>query len=233
MYSWEKSTREEKLKRNPRNPPHCPSVPSFSSSLLDEIYRSTDNGNEKFEELKFYRERIVKKQSNGGGGAKSKASNRIEDEEIAKSRTHCFTATRPKPKSEKLVKASYFEGNEFYLFDEFPRCGKIREDLKNEDGLMKTKLRALKNLQQFEENQRTDLSRWSAHKLYKLSLRQWKCEEDREELKLEVHACIIHLFIGFFVFQVVFEQKLDEFEGEIEQWHEEDSPVSSSERDRG
>ncbi|GFY95127.1 hypothetical protein Acr_10g0005120 [Actinidia rufa] len=154
MYSWEKSTREEKLKRNPRNPPHCPSVPSFSSSLLDEIYRSTDNGNEKFEELKFYRERIVKKQSNGGGGAKSKASNRIEDEEIAKSRTHCFTATRPKPKSEKLVKASYFEGNEFYLFDEFPRCGKIREDLKNEDGLMKTKLRALKiynNLKKIKE----------------------------------------------------------------------------------
>ncbi|XP_057503987.1 protein BIG GRAIN 1-like B [Actinidia eriantha] len=144
MYSWEKSMREEKLKRNPRNPPHFPSVPSFSSSLLDQIYRSTDNGNEKFEELKFYREKIVKKQSNGGCGTKSKASNRIEDEVIAKSRTHCFTSMRAKPESGKLVKDSYYEGGEFYLFDDIPQCGKNREDLKNEDGLMKTKLRALK-----------------------------------------------------------------------------------------
>ncbi|GMP55588.1 hypothetical protein CsSME_00020358 [Camellia sinensis var. sinensis] len=34
--------------------------PSFATSILDEIYRSMDGGNEKCQELKFYNNRVVK-----------------------------------------------------------------------------------------------------------------------------------------------------------------------------
>ncbi|GFY96764.1 hypothetical protein Acr_11g0010700 [Actinidia rufa] len=186
--------REEKLKRNPRNPPHFPSVPSFSSSLLDQIYRSTDNGNEKFEELKFYRERIVKK-----------------------NRAMAVVERNRRPDS-------YYEGSEFYLFDDIPQCGKNREDLKNEDGLMKTKLRALKiynSLKKIKE----PISPGGRLTSFINSLfanGNAKVKKTEKELKLEVDASIIHMFIGFFVFQIVFKQRLDEFEGEIKQWREED-----------
>ncbi|XP_028062071.1 protein BIG GRAIN 1-like B [Camellia sinensis] len=202
MYSSQKSSREDRLKRNPRNP-------SFSSSLLDEIYRSIDGGNEKCQELKFYKDRVVKKQSHGSSvqdedmaslrracllekwmekkvhdkvsgrrrqsvpeseerklqhrntdalffsssssssdsssGALSISSS--DTEFLGKSRTSCFTAKRPKPVktnvSEKLGKAEYYEQSEYYLFDDYPHR-KNHEDLKNEDGLIKSKLRALK-----------------------------------------------------------------------------------------
>ncbi|XP_022145048.1 protein BIG GRAIN 1-like B [Momordica charantia] len=53
---------------------------SFSSSLLDEIYRSIDDGGDKRSgELKFYRHKVMKKQ----GKMIGKAQSDIEDEEIA------------------------------------------------------------------------------------------------------------------------------------------------------
>ncbi|GFS38042.1 hypothetical protein Acr_00g0055330 [Actinidia rufa] len=58
-----------------------------------------------------------------------------------KSRTSCFTSTRPKP--EKLGKASRYEQSEHQLFDEFTRRTN-KKDLKKEDGLVKSKLKALK-----------------------------------------------------------------------------------------
>ncbi|KAI7987652.1 hypothetical protein LOK49_LG13G02974 [Camellia lanceoleosa] len=74
MYSSQKSSREDRLKRNPRNP-------SFSSSLLDEIYRSIDGGNEKCQELKLYKDRVVKKQSHGSS---------VEDEDMASLSRACL-----------------------------------------------------------------------------------------------------------------------------------------------
>ncbi|KAJ6957454.1 hypothetical protein NC653_039414 [Populus alba x Populus x berolinensis] len=44
--------------------------PSFSSSLLDEIYRSIDDGEPKHEELKFYRETMPRKQNKGTSAIK-------------------------------------------------------------------------------------------------------------------------------------------------------------------
>ncbi|CAK9317598.1 unnamed protein product [Citrullus colocynthis] len=53
---------------------------SFSSSLLDEIYRSIDDGGDKRSgELKFYRQKVLKKQ----GKTIRKAQSDVEDEEIA------------------------------------------------------------------------------------------------------------------------------------------------------
>ncbi|XP_022977029.1 protein BIG GRAIN 1-like B [Cucurbita maxima] len=55
-------------------------VQSFSSSLLDEIYRSIDDGGDKRSgELKFYRQKVLKKQ----GKMIGKAQSDVEDEEIA------------------------------------------------------------------------------------------------------------------------------------------------------
>ncbi|KAH8504600.1 hypothetical protein POPTR_006G222700v4 [Populus trichocarpa] len=59
MYRREKTMREERYKHGIKNP-------SFSSSLLDEIYRSIDDGEPKREELKFYRETMPKKQNKIG-----------------------------------------------------------------------------------------------------------------------------------------------------------------------
>ncbi|XP_059664584.1 protein BIG GRAIN 1-like B [Cornus florida] len=82
MYNWEKSTREERMRRNARNP-------SFSSTLLDEIYRSIDGGLEKHEEFKINRERTAKKQSNNGAFVKANTGN-VEDEETATLRRACL-----------------------------------------------------------------------------------------------------------------------------------------------
>lgn len=61
MYRREKVTREERYK-----PQRVNNNPSFSSTLLDEIYRSTSDGTAKSPDLNFYRYRVtdtVKKQS--------------------------------------------------------------------------------------------------------------------------------------------------------------------------
>ncbi|KAJ6745814.1 PROTEIN BIG GRAIN 1-LIKE B [Salix koriyanagi] len=59
MYRREKAMREERYKHDIKNP-------SFSSSLLDEIYRSIDDGEPKCEELKFYGETLPRKQNKTG-----------------------------------------------------------------------------------------------------------------------------------------------------------------------
>ncbi|KAL6965752.1 hypothetical protein U1Q18_036807 [Sarracenia purpurea var. burkii] len=96
MYSCEKSLRKEeeyRLKRNPPNSAFSPNLPSFSSSLLDHIFSSIDDGNEKkCEELKsFCKDRIAKKPSIGGGGVKAKrgSNTSVEDEETARLRRAC------------------------------------------------------------------------------------------------------------------------------------------------
>ncbi|KVI01512.1 protein BIG GRAIN 1-like A [Cynara cardunculus var. scolymus] len=67
MYNWDKSFREGKSHN-----------PSFSSTLLDEIYRSIDGGDEKFGEFKLRRQK-----PSGGGGRSKSSSSAVEDEEIA------------------------------------------------------------------------------------------------------------------------------------------------------
>nr|XP_043627812.1 protein BIG GRAIN 1-like A [Erigeron canadensis] len=85
MYNWDKSHNEDKKpKRNTQNP-------SFSSSLLDEIYRSIDGSDEKFGEFKLRKPKVVKKQSvKNGGGGRLKSGNVVEDEEIASFRRACL-----------------------------------------------------------------------------------------------------------------------------------------------
>ncbi|KAJ9190374.1 hypothetical protein P3X46_001586 [Hevea brasiliensis] len=59
MDKWEKPVREDRFRRNHREP-------SFSSTLLDAIYRSIDESKDKGEEeLIFYRETMRKKHGNG------------------------------------------------------------------------------------------------------------------------------------------------------------------------
>ncbi|KAL6584888.1 hypothetical protein OROMI_004177 [Orobanche minor] len=62
---------------------------SFSSTLLDEIYRSIDGSDEKFGEMKLQKPKVAKKQSRGGQG-KLKGGNVVEDEEIASFRRACL-----------------------------------------------------------------------------------------------------------------------------------------------
>ena len=60
MYGLEKTLMREERYRHKRD------NPSFSSTLLDKIYRSIDDdGDMKHEDLKFYRETMQKKQSKG------------------------------------------------------------------------------------------------------------------------------------------------------------------------
>ncbi|KAL4336077.1 hypothetical protein GQ457_07G045340 [Hibiscus cannabinus] len=58
--------------------------PSFSSTLLDKICRSIDDGDSKNVDLKFYRETMEKKQSKGGGYGEE------EDEEMPSLRRACL-----------------------------------------------------------------------------------------------------------------------------------------------
>ncbi|XVE70853.1 hypothetical protein DITRI_Ditri10aG0104000 [Diplodiscus trichospermus] len=59
MYRLEKTLMREERYRHERD------NPSFSSTLLDKIYRSIDDGDTKHEDLKFYRDTMQKKQSKG------------------------------------------------------------------------------------------------------------------------------------------------------------------------
>ncbi|XP_044463510.1 protein BIG GRAIN 1-like B [Mangifera indica] len=63
MYNWERKLRDDPYRREKKN-----SHPSFSSSLLDEIYRSTsnDDGVTKSPDLKFYRQTMLKQQAKNG-----------------------------------------------------------------------------------------------------------------------------------------------------------------------
>ncbi|KAJ0592213.1 putative protein BIG GRAIN 1 [Helianthus annuus] len=86
MYDWDK----EKPKKLTQNP-------SFSSCLLDEIYRSIDGGDEKFGEFKVRKQKVAKKQSvksggggGGGGRGRLKSKSAVEDEEIAGFRQACL-----------------------------------------------------------------------------------------------------------------------------------------------
>lgn len=77
MNKWEKSLREDKSGRGRKNP-------SFSSSLLDEIYRSITDGEEDHKEVHFYREITAKKHSLRGGRG-------VREEEMAKVRGAAMT----------------------------------------------------------------------------------------------------------------------------------------------
>lgn len=56
MYKFEKTHREKRFHNNVENP-------SFSSTLLDQIYRSFDEGDRKGSDMKFYTETTFQKQS--------------------------------------------------------------------------------------------------------------------------------------------------------------------------
>ncbi|KAL4572344.1 hypothetical protein LXL04_019117 [Taraxacum kok-saghyz] len=73
MYRWShKSVKESKSRKNTQNP-------SFSSTLLDEIYRSMDGDDEKLGR----EEKFPKKQTTTSGGGRPKASSAVEDEGVA------------------------------------------------------------------------------------------------------------------------------------------------------
>ncbi|XAR69953.1 hypothetical protein NMG60_11001739 [Bertholletia excelsa] len=121
--------REDRLNTNPRNPP---THPSFSSSLLDEIYRSIDNRNDQYRRCK---DGIVKKKLSNGGrlNARGHHNSVIKDDAdfpaTAKSGSSSFSGTRPEP-----VRTSRLETL---------ARGKNLEDPRNEANLIKLKLRAL------------------------------------------------------------------------------------------
>ncbi|XP_076950370.1 protein BIG GRAIN 1-like A [Bidens hawaiensis] len=73
IYNWD--NKEKKITQNP----------SFSSSLLDEIYRSIDGGDEKFGEFNVRKQKPAKKSDRG-----SKSKSAVEDEEIAGFRQACL-----------------------------------------------------------------------------------------------------------------------------------------------
>ncbi|KAL5853591.1 hypothetical protein ACOSQ3_008709 [Xanthoceras sorbifolium] len=80
MYRREgKITREDRYKPERQNP-------SFSSTLLDEIYRSTDDGSAKSPDLKFYRETMQKKQSKNI----VKSNRTVEEEQMSSLRRACL-----------------------------------------------------------------------------------------------------------------------------------------------
>ncbi|GMI81370.1 BIG GRAIN 4 [Hibiscus trionum] len=65
--------------------------PSFSSTLLDKIYRSIDDGDSTNGDLKFYRETMQKKQSKGTVKCnKSRGYGEEEDEEMSSLRQACL-----------------------------------------------------------------------------------------------------------------------------------------------
>ncbi|XAR69956.1 hypothetical protein NMG60_11001743 [Bertholletia excelsa] len=141
----EKSMRDDRLNTNPRNPS---TLPSFSSSLLDEIYRSIDNRNDQYRRCK---DGIGKKKLSNGGrlNARGHRNSVIKDNAdfpgTAKSGSSSFYGTRPAPvrtsRSETLARGACSEKSG-YLFD-YNRQGKNLEDPRNEANLKKLKLRAL------------------------------------------------------------------------------------------
>ncbi|KAK1369396.1 Ankyrin repeat-containing protein [Heracleum sosnowskyi] len=82
MHSCYKSTREIK---NPTNQ-------SFSSSLLDEIYREIDGGVDEthMETIKQNKEKNVKKLQGGGWGGRAKGRSSIENEEMSSLKKACL-----------------------------------------------------------------------------------------------------------------------------------------------
>ncbi|TXG61808.1 hypothetical protein EZV62_013171 [Acer yangbiense] len=80
MIKREKITREDRYKPEKKNP-------SFSSTLLDEIYRSTDDGTAKSPDLRFYRETMQKKQSKNNT---VKSNKTVEVEQISSHRRACL-----------------------------------------------------------------------------------------------------------------------------------------------
>ncbi|GJZ57894.1 BIG GRAIN 1-like protein A [Tanacetum coccineum] len=92
MYNWDKSHKEDKPRKNGQ-------IPSFSSTLLDEIYRSIDGGDEKFGEFKVRKPKVAKKPSRGKS---------VEDEEIASFRRACLVEKWMEMKAnEKVVVARH------------------------------------------------------------------------------------------------------------------------------
>nr|GEV76011.1 hypothetical protein [Tanacetum cinerariifolium] len=69
MYGWN-NHQSNKSRKSTQNP-------SFSSDLLDEIYRSMDVGDEKFSEFKHWEEKLSSRPS---GGDTTRASSVVEDE---------------------------------------------------------------------------------------------------------------------------------------------------------
>ncbi|KAK8547342.1 hypothetical protein V6N13_098054 [Hibiscus sabdariffa] len=70
---------------------HERDTPSFSSTLLDKIYRSIDDGDTTNGDLKFYRETMQKKKSKGTVKCnKSRAHGKEGDEEISSLRQACL-----------------------------------------------------------------------------------------------------------------------------------------------
>nr|GFC13300.1 protein BIG GRAIN 1-like A [Tanacetum cinerariifolium] len=74
MYNWDKSHKEDRPRKNGQ-------IPSFTSTLLDEIYQSIDGGDEKFCEFKVRKPKVAKKP------IRRKS---VEDEEIASFRRACL-----------------------------------------------------------------------------------------------------------------------------------------------
>ncbi|KAJ0090534.1 hypothetical protein Patl1_13805 [Pistacia atlantica] len=83
MYNWERTLRENRYRQEKKN-----TNPSFSSSLLDEIYRSTstDDGTTKSPDMKFYRETMQKKQSKN----RFKSDRTIQEEQMSSLRRACL-----------------------------------------------------------------------------------------------------------------------------------------------
>ncbi|XP_022751780.1 protein BIG GRAIN 1-like A [Durio zibethinus] len=86
MYRLEKTLMREERYRHERD------NPSFSSTLLDKIYRSIDDdGDMKHEDLKFYRETMEKKQSKGNMKSnRSRGGRGGEEEEMSRFQGDCL-----------------------------------------------------------------------------------------------------------------------------------------------
>lgn len=93
MYKREKTLREDRYDHERKNP-------SFSSTLLDEIYRSIDDGDKRSGELRFYRETTGKKQSRGSGKS-NRALEREEEEAASLRRASLIEKWMDKKVSEK------------------------------------------------------------------------------------------------------------------------------------
>ncbi|GMN74089.1 hypothetical protein TIFTF001_053788 [Ficus carica] len=83
MYRFEKSLQREEGGRYR----HEKEIPSFSSSLLDKIYRSIDDGEKKSEDLKFFRETMTRKHSKTSRVMEEKEE---EEEEMSSFRRACL-----------------------------------------------------------------------------------------------------------------------------------------------
>ncbi|KAM1012906.1 hypothetical protein ACFX2C_043101 [Malus domestica] len=80
MSRWENTLREDRYRHEKKNP-------SFSSSLLDKIYRSIDEGSPRNrEDSMFYNDAMPKKQSRSG----VKSSRTVEEDEMASLRRACL-----------------------------------------------------------------------------------------------------------------------------------------------